>query len=95
MSLQVLALAFDELAPRTAYDVWRLRQQVFVVEQDCPYPDLDGRDLEDGTRHVVLLDGNGPTRPCSAPSACSTTGMRRGSAGWWWRRRGAGAGWRR
>ena len=38
---------FDELAPRTAYDVWRLRQQVFVVEQDCPYPDLDGRDLED------------------------------------------------
>ena len=24
--------------------MWRLRQQVFVVEQDCPYPDLDGRD---------------------------------------------------
>jgi len=42
---------------RTAYDVWRLRQQVFVVEQDCPYPDLDGRDLEDSTRHVVLLEG--------------------------------------
>ena len=39
-----------------AYDVWRLRQQVFVVEQDCPYPDLDGRDLEPATRHVVLLD---------------------------------------
>jgi ElaA protein len=44
---------------RTAYDVWRLRQQVFVVEQDCPYPDLDGRDLEESTRHVVLLDGDG------------------------------------
>ena len=56
MSLQVLTVAFDDLAPRTAYELWRLRQQVFVVEQDCPYPDLDGRDLEDATRHVVLLE---------------------------------------
>ena len=54
--MRVLTLAFDDLPPRTAYDVWRLRQQVFVVEQDCPYPDLDGRDLEEATRHVVLLD---------------------------------------
>ena len=28
------------------------------VEQDCPYPDLDGRDLEPGTRHVVLLEND-------------------------------------
>jgi ElaA protein len=54
--MRVLTAGFDDLAPRTAYDVWRLRQQVFVVEQDCPYPDLDGRDLEETTRHVVLLD---------------------------------------
>lgn len=59
MSVRVLATTVDELAPRTAYDVWRLRQQVFVVEQDCPYPDLDGRDLEQATRHVVLLDDDG------------------------------------
>ena len=56
MSLQVITAGFDALAPRMAYELWRLRQQVFVVEQDCPYPDLDGRDLEDGTRHVVLLE---------------------------------------
>ena len=54
--MRVLVAGFDELPVRTAYEVWRLRQQVFVVEQDCPYPDLDGRDLEDPTRHVVLLD---------------------------------------
>ncbi len=53
---QVLTASFDELPPRTANDVWRLRHQVFVVEQDCPYPDLDGRDLEPTTRHVALLD---------------------------------------
>lgn len=54
--MKVLTVGFDDLPARTAYDVWRLRQQVFVVEQDCPYPDLDGRDLEEATRHVVLLD---------------------------------------
>ncbi len=54
--MRVLVAGFDELPVRTAYDVWRLRQQVFVVEQDCPYPDLDGRDVEATTRHLVLLD---------------------------------------
>lgn len=58
--MRVLVAGFDDLPARTAYDVWRLRQQVFVVEQDCPFPDLDGRDLEEGTRHVVLLDDDGP-----------------------------------
>ena len=54
--MRVLVAGLDELPVRTAYDVWRLRQQVFVVEQDCPYPDLDGRDLEDSARHVALID---------------------------------------
>jgi len=57
--MRVLVAGVDDLPARTAYEVWRLRQQVFVVEQDCPYPDLDGRDLEDTTRHVVLLDDDG------------------------------------
>jgi ElaA protein len=47
-------LAFADLDTATAYAVWRLRQEVFVVEQRCPYPDLDGRDDEPGTRHVLL-----------------------------------------
>jgi ElaA protein len=55
----VRVLAFDDLDARTAYAVWRLRQDVFVVEQACPYPDLDGRDPEPGTRHVVLTDADG------------------------------------
>jgi ElaA protein len=50
----VRVLAFDDLDARTAYDVWRLRQQVFVVEQQSPYPDLDGRDLEPTTRHLLI-----------------------------------------
>ena len=51
--MTVRVLTFDELDAPTAYDVWRLRQQVFVVEQQSPYPDLDGRDAEPGTRHLL------------------------------------------
>jgi ElaA protein len=54
VSATVRALRFDELDARTAHDVFRLRQQVFVVEQGDPYDDLDGRDTEPGTVHVLL-----------------------------------------
>ena len=38
----------DEVDPRTLYALLRLRVDVFVVEQDCAYPELDGRDAEPG-----------------------------------------------
>jgi ElaA protein len=56
----VQVAGFDNLDPRTAYLLWQLRQDVFVVEQECPYADLDGRDLEPGTRHLWVDDGDGP-----------------------------------
>ncbi|NHI16419.1 GNAT family N-acetyltransferase [Microbacterium excoecariae] len=37
-----------ELDPGTLYEILRLRVDVFVVEQECPYPELDGRDAEPG-----------------------------------------------
>ncbi len=40
--------ALRELDPLTAYRILALRSAVFVVEQACPYQDLDGRDLEPG-----------------------------------------------
>lgn len=43
----------------TAYEIARLRQDVFVVEQACVYPDLDGRDLEPGAVQVWAEDGVG------------------------------------
>ncbi len=52
--------AFDELDPVTLYGLLRLRVDVFVVEQSCPYPELDGRDLEPGTRHIWLADAGTP-----------------------------------
>jgi ElaA protein len=46
--------ALDDLDARTLYALLRLRTDVFVVEQRCPYAELDGRDLEPATRHLWL-----------------------------------------
>ncbi|MER7168545.1 GNAT family N-acetyltransferase [Micromonospora sp. NPDC000207] len=55
-SLQVSA--FADLPPRTLYDLLRLRVDTFVVEQECPYPELDGRDVEPDARHLwISRDG--------------------------------------
>ena len=35
---------FDELAPRKVHDMYQLRAEVFVVEQNCPFQDVDGAD---------------------------------------------------
>ncbi len=35
---------FSELSPADLYAATRLREEVFVVEQQCPYQDADGRD---------------------------------------------------
>jgi len=47
---------FDELDAITAYRVLRLRSEVFVVEQDCVYGDIDGRDLEPDALHLWVSD---------------------------------------
>lgn len=41
-----------DLSPALLHDLVRLRVDVFVVEQHCPYPELDGRDPEHSTWHV-------------------------------------------
>jgi ElaA protein len=53
--MKVLAVPFDRLDPYAVYGICKLRQDVFVVEQQCPYPDLDARDVEPETRHVLLM----------------------------------------
>jgi ElaA protein len=48
---------FADLSGREVYDLCRLRVDVFVVEQECPYPELDGRDVESGTVHLWYEEG--------------------------------------
>ena len=63
--MRISAVPFAALEPLTAYSLWKLRQDVFVVEQDCAYPDLDGRDLAPETRHVVMEDDGGAVVGCA------------------------------
>ncbi len=37
---------FEELTARKLYEVLKLRVDVFVVEQNCPYPELDNLDQQ-------------------------------------------------
>lgn len=55
---QFRVASWRDLDTTTLYRVLRLRSEIFVVEQDCPYLDLDGRDDEPGTRHLWIERGD-------------------------------------
>jgi ElaA protein len=54
--LRVRRARWSELDPQTLHDLVKLRVDVFVVEQACPYPELDGRDTLPSTQHVWVDD---------------------------------------
>lgn len=37
---------FEDLKLKELYEILRLRVDVFVVEQECPYPEIDGKDID-------------------------------------------------
>ena len=58
----VISKRFDELTTTELYELLRLRGDVFVVEQTCAYPDLDGRDTEPGAMHHWITDDQADDR---------------------------------
>jgi len=44
-----------ELDPGKLYALLSLRMAVFVVEQQCPYQELDGHDLQASTHHLSVM----------------------------------------
>lgn len=42
--MQIIYKAFNQLTPDQLEDVFRLRQKVFIIEQECFYEDIDGMD---------------------------------------------------
>ncbi|MCF8093244.1 MAG: GNAT family N-acetyltransferase [Desulfotignum sp.] len=51
---------FDALDANQLYELLKLRVDVFVVEQACAYPELDGKDLLADTLHLTgrVQDGS-------------------------------------
>ncbi len=48
---------FSELSPKALYEVLKARAEVFVVEQQCAYLDLDG--IDEHAHHLVLYADSG------------------------------------
>lgn len=46
--------SFDELTVHELYAILRLRNEVFAVEQNCVYPDLDNKDQS--SYHLMAFD---------------------------------------
>ena len=46
-------LSFSELTTTQLYEMLKLRVDVFVVEQTCPYPELDDKDRIEGVMHLL------------------------------------------
>lgn len=44
--MEIFVKSFEELDINELYEILRLRVDVFVVEQNCPYPEIDGIDKE-------------------------------------------------
>ena len=43
--METVIKRFDELTAKELYEIIRARTEVFVVEQNCPYQELDGLDV--------------------------------------------------
>jgi ElaA protein len=56
MEFTTIVKSFDNLSPAELYAILRLRNEVFVVEQNCPYQDADNKDPK--CHHLMLLQND-------------------------------------
>lgn len=75
MSIAFRTKPFEQLSARELHDLLKLRIDVFVVEQHCPYPELDGRDLE--ALHLLGHAADGGLIACARILPPSDDGMPR------------------
>jgi predicted GNAT family N-acyltransferase len=63
MDIEWVCKHHSDLSKEQLYAILKLRAEVFVVEQNCAYPDVDGLDLEGDTCHLMAWPRNiGPAR---------------------------------
>ncbi len=83
--MEVHVCSFDDLSPETLYRLLKLRVDGFVVEQCCPYPELDDLDqqalhvwLEEDGRVLAYLRVLGPGVESDCPALGRVIAARRG-----------------
>ncbi len=55
--IQFTCIPFNKLTTNELYDIMVLRQEIFIVEQNCPFLDADGKDLD--AWHLMGRDTEG------------------------------------
>ena len=70
---------FNELSLYELYEIMALRQEVFVVEQNCPYLDADGKDQS--AWHLMGLNENKKLVAYSIGRVVTSTSARGGGIG--------------
>lgn len=63
MEIRWATKRFAELSVHELYDLLRLRVDIFVVEQTCPYPEIDGQDQH--AIHLLAFDADGALIACA------------------------------
>jgi len=54
--MQTVIKKWDDLSIDEVQNIFGLRSEVFIVEQECPFQDVDGRDPE--ADHLLLYENN-------------------------------------
>jgi len=57
-SIEWKCKSFSQLSTDELFDLTKLRIDIFVVEQNCPYPELDDKDRHHQTRHIMGFSEN-------------------------------------
>lgn len=55
--MELIAKHFSELSAQELYEIYKLRVSVFIVEQHCPYQDID--ELDTASYHIFLRSEDG------------------------------------
>ncbi|WP_341456228.1 GNAT family N-acetyltransferase [Pseudoalteromonas ruthenica] len=58
MTIHWLCKGFDDLTTTELFTLMRARVDVFVVEQNCPYPELDDGDIDAKSKHILGYQNN-------------------------------------
>lgn len=49
--------SLHEMTPLEVHQLYKLRVDVFVAEQNCPYNEIDDQDADPATRHILAFAG--------------------------------------
>ncbi|MBC3179155.1 GNAT family N-acetyltransferase [Corynebacterium lujinxingii] len=47
--------SLDEMTPQQVHQLYKLRVDVFVAEQNCPFNEIDDQDADPETKHILAL----------------------------------------